>query len=120
MNIISIQCLHALVPVFPYCYIQDFDALFTACTKALEGSTYEIRLETAKLMGLILSSAMDPAKHNPGKPVNPDLMNPISFDTALYSLSNVFLRGMLNMVSSYFRYRWSRWWILEKLQCQWL
>ncbi|VDK74116.1 unnamed protein product [Cylicostephanus goldi] len=56
----ALQCVTALVPVYPPLYSTELEAVVTLCTKALDGSNYETRLAVAKLLGVLLATALQP------------------------------------------------------------
>ncbi|KAK6015818.1 HEAT repeat protein, partial [Ostertagia ostertagi] len=51
----ALQCVTALVPVYPPLYSTELEAVITLCTKALDGSNYETRLAVARLLAVLLS-----------------------------------------------------------------
>ncbi|WKY11159.1 hypothetical protein Q1695_003033 [Nippostrongylus brasiliensis] len=56
----ALQCITALVPLYPPLYSNELEAVVTLCTKALDGSNYETRLAVARLLAVLLSTALQP------------------------------------------------------------
>ncbi|PIO63501.1 HEAT repeat protein, partial [Teladorsagia circumcincta] len=97
----ALQCVTALVPVYPPLYSTELEAVITLCTKALDGSNYETRLAVARLLAVLLATALQPPPpmcsfHTMGKSTaNSKAMpiRPIPLDDALHLLAASFLRG---------------------------
>uniref|UniRef100_A0A1I7XVG7 HEAT repeat-containing protein 5B n=1 Tax=Heterorhabditis bacteriophora TaxID=37862 RepID=A0A1I7XVG7_HETBA len=60
VRIATIQCITALVPLYPPLYTTELEGTCTLCVKALDGSNYETRLAVANLFASLLSVALQP------------------------------------------------------------
>ncbi|EYB85148.1 hypothetical protein Y032_0303g1878 [Ancylostoma ceylanicum] len=94
----ALQCVTALVPVYPPLYSTELEAVVTLCTKALDGSNYEARLAVAKLLGVLLATALQPppppiAVGKPTANARTGPIRPIPLEDALHLLAGGFLRG---------------------------
>ncbi|ETN84746.1 HEAT repeat protein [Necator americanus] len=94
----ALQCLTALVPVYPPLYSTELEAVVTLCTKALDGSNYETRLAVAKLLGVLLATTLQPppppiAIGKPTANARAAPIRPIPLEDALHLLAGGFLRG---------------------------
>ncbi|RCN31278.1 HEAT repeat protein [Ancylostoma caninum] len=94
----ALQCVTALVPVYPPLYSTELEAVVTLCTKALDGSNYEARLAVAKLLGVLLATALQPppppiAVGKPTANARTAPIRPIPLEDALHLLAGGFLRG---------------------------
>uniref|UniRef100_A0A183F3B5 HEAT repeat-containing protein 5B n=1 Tax=Heligmosomoides polygyrus TaxID=6339 RepID=A0A183F3B5_HELPZ len=93
----ALQCVAALVPVYPPLYSSELEAVITLSTKALDGSNYEARLAVARLLAVLLSTALQPppqmsiGKSSANARTLP--IRPVPLDDVLHLLAASFLRG---------------------------
>ncbi|VDL64075.1 unnamed protein product [Nippostrongylus brasiliensis] len=93
----ALQCITALVPLYPPLYSTELEAVVTLCTKALDGSNYETRLAVARLLAVLLSTALQPPSPTAAGKASANnktvIFRPIPLDDALHLLAASFLRG---------------------------
>ncbi|VDM62668.1 unnamed protein product [Angiostrongylus costaricensis] len=94
----ALQCVTALVPVYSPLFTTELEAVVTLCTKALEGSNYETRRAVSRLLGVLLSTALQPPAPFvcTGKSAaNTRVLafRPLPLEDALHMLAAAFLRG---------------------------
>ncbi|WKY11163.1 hypothetical protein Q1695_003033 [Nippostrongylus brasiliensis] len=93
----ALQCITALVPLYPPLYSNELEAVVTLCTKALDGSNYETRLAVARLLAVLLSTALQPPSPTAAGKASANnktvIFRPIPLDDALHLLAASFLRG---------------------------
>ncbi|MFH4979590.1 hypothetical protein AB6A40_006299 [Gnathostoma spinigerum] len=97
VRVATINCLCALIPEYPFVSTNEVESVCTLCFKALESSSYEVRLAVARAFAVLFTTATNPSKNLRG----PRLQNngpstsskAVTTEECLSMLSVGFLRG---------------------------